>query len=162
MGGYAVQPFPAPCSTKVDKSNRAKAGGFNQELEMRGMCMCGGTGHRCGACVCAGARDTDAGHVYVRGHGTQMRGMCRSLIVKAVLWSCVCVVYVTCGRFCVAHECGPCVGHICLCMCVHVCTCVRMYALWRTFPRLEALVCACLCLGALVCARVHLSALGCT
>lgn len=28
----AVQPKPAPCSTKVDKINKKKAGGFNQKL----------------------------------------------------------------------------------------------------------------------------------
>jgi hypothetical protein len=31
-GGYAVQPKPAPCSTKVLNNNKAKDGGFNQKL----------------------------------------------------------------------------------------------------------------------------------
>jgi len=31
-GGYAVQPVPAPCSTKVDNNNKPKAGGLSQKL----------------------------------------------------------------------------------------------------------------------------------
>jgi hypothetical protein len=31
-GGYAVHPVPAPCSTRVDKSKRSRAGGFSQKL----------------------------------------------------------------------------------------------------------------------------------
>jgi hypothetical protein len=42
-GGYAVQPVPAPCSTRVESSRRASAGGLSQKLMLfrRGKAMSG-------------------------------------------------------------------------------------------------------------------------